>query len=140
VFKCNLDTNLLTHPPTHPPSDPPVYAGLFARLSVLERAPRVCVFDVVAGVMEYWSSGSGSFPEEVVSFKYKLDTDLYAHAQAKTVARDIAVTRDGRQFATFSDDRYTERVRHFATLPACLFFSSLSCLPKSIRPLLSHLR
>lgn len=58
-----------------------------------------------AGIIECWSSITGAFPEDVLAFRFKLDTDLFSHAQAKTVVRDIAVTRDGRQFATFSDDR-----------------------------------
>ena len=58
-----------------------------------------------SGHIEYWCPGSFRAPEAGVSFGSKLDTDLYAHAKAKTVARSLAVSRDGAQFATFSADR-----------------------------------
>eukprot|EP00884_Botryococcus_braunii_P007952 jgi/Botrbrau1/17158/Bobra.0157s0052.1 len=57
------------------------------------------------GHIEYWGSNTGTFPEGALGFRFKIDTDLFAHAQAKTVVRDIAVAHDGRQFATVSDDR-----------------------------------
>lgn len=57
------------------------------------------------GHIEYWSPSSFRTPEAGLSFTSKLDTDLYAHAKAKTVARSLAVSSDGAQFATFSADR-----------------------------------
>lgn len=43
-------------------------------------------------------------PEEEVQFSFKLDTDLYALAKAKTSAHSIDVSRDGSKFVTFSAD------------------------------------
>eukprot|EP00898_Chlorokybus_atmophyticus_P009121 jgi/Chlat1/920/Chrsp108S01359 len=62
------------------------------------------------GVLEYWSSADYKFPSDRVRFKFKLDTDLFALAKAKTHATALEVSADGRQFATVSPDR---RVRVF---------------------------
>ena len=37
-----------------------------------------------AGMMDYWSSVTYKFPKGVLTFKHKIDTDLYAMARAKT--------------------------------------------------------
>lgn len=58
-----------------------------------------------AGMIEYWRSTGHSFPEEDVEFSSKLDTDLYAHAKAKTAVQSLEISRDGSQFVTFSSDR-----------------------------------
>ncbi len=58
-----------------------------------------------AGMIEYWRSTGQAFPEEDVDFSSKLDTDLYAHAKAKTAVQSLEVCRDGSQFVTFSSDR-----------------------------------
>ena len=58
-----------------------------------------------SGVIEYWSGTTLKFPAEAVSFRFKLDTDLYALAKAKTAARALEVSRDGAQFVITSADR-----------------------------------
>jgi hypothetical protein len=58
-----------------------------------------------AGVIEYWSAASYSFPQDEVSFKFKLDTDLYVLAKAKAVAYSMDVSKDGTKFVTMSTDR-----------------------------------
>lgn len=62
-----------------------------------------CILGV--GMIEYWRSTGHSFPEEDVEFSSKLDTDLYAHAKAKTTVQSLEVSQDGAQFVTFSSDR-----------------------------------
>ena len=59
-----------------------------------------------AGMIEYWSVLDHQFPEEAVSFKYKMETDLFALAKAKTRAGSLSVSADGTQFAIFGVDRY----------------------------------
>eukprot|EP00195_Chlamydomonas_chlamydogama_P017111 CAMPEP_0202896044 /NCGR_PEP_ID=MMETSP1392-20130828/5126_1 /ASSEMBLY_ACC=CAM_ASM_000868 /TAXON_ID=225041 /ORGANISM="Chlamydomonas chlamydogama, Strain SAG 11-48b" /LENGTH=643 /DNA_ID=CAMNT_0049581267 /DNA_START=76 /DNA_END=2003 /DNA_ORIENTATION=+ len=64
------------------------------------------------GFIEYWSATP---PHEaptppVVSFTSKLDTGLFDVAKAKTLARSVEVSKDGRQFVLFCMDR---RVRVF---------------------------
>ena len=56
-------------------------------------------------MIEYWSAQSHAFDPESVDFRFKLDTDLYALAKAKKVARSLDVSRDGSKFVTFSTDR-----------------------------------
>lgn len=58
-----------------------------------------------SGVIEYWSGMTLKFPSEAVSFRFKLDTDLYALAKAKTAAGALEVSRDGAQFVVTSADR-----------------------------------
>ncbi len=60
-----------------------------------------------AAVIEYWSGTTLKFPSEAVSFRFKLDTDLYVLAKAKTVARALEVSRDGAHFVITSADRCT---------------------------------
>lgn len=43
------------------------------------------------GFIEYWSGTDFKHPSEAVSFKMKLDTDLYAMAKARTHARSLEV-------------------------------------------------
>ncbi|KAK9833523.1 hypothetical protein WJX81_001231 [Elliptochloris bilobata] len=65
------------------------------------------------GMIEYWSGTTLRFPSEAVAFRFKLDTDLYALAKARTSARGLEVSRDGGQFCITSADR---RVRVFRFL------------------------
>jgi hypothetical protein len=57
-----------------------------------------------AGFIEYWSSTDLKFPAAAVKFKLKMETDLFALAKAKTVARTLDVSKDGAQFAAFCGD------------------------------------
>lgn len=66
------------------------------------------------GVIEYWSGSSYDFPAEEVAFRSTLDTDLYACAKAKAIARTIELSRDGSQFAMFTSDKRVH-VWRFAT-------------------------
>ena len=56
-------------------------------------------------MIEYWSAASYSVPEDVVDFRYKLDTDLYALAKAKAVAHSVEVSKDGSKFVIMASDR-----------------------------------
>lgn len=73
---------------------------------VWERGGDCYVVFCGVGMIEYWRSTGHSFPEEDVDFSSKLDTDLYAHAKAKTTVQSLEVSRDGSQFVTFSSDRF----------------------------------
>ncbi|RWS16230.1 peptidylprolyl isomerase domain and WD repeat-containing protein 1-like protein [Dinothrombium tinctorium] len=59
------------------------------------------------GMIEYWSSAVNDFkfPENVVHFKYKLDTDLYEFVKMKTVPLDVCFSENGLFFACISNDR-----------------------------------
>lgn len=46
---------------------------------------------MISGIIEYWRGLDGARPDDVVDFQYKLDTDLYAHAKAKTAAVSLEV-------------------------------------------------
>ena len=81
-------------------------------------AAKMCVISAEGkGALEYWSSKQEdeytaltSTNHAQVGFSYKLDTDLYAMAKAKTKALTIEVSADGEQFSTTGPDR---RVRVF---------------------------
>uniref|UniRef100_A0A061RJB2 peptidylprolyl isomerase n=1 Tax=Tetraselmis sp. GSL018 TaxID=582737 RepID=A0A061RJB2_9CHLO len=65
------------------------------------------------GMIDYWDAASFEFPKDTVHFEYKLDTDMYALAKAKTTAPAIDVSRDGSKFVSFCADR---KVRIFKFL------------------------
>ena len=58
-----------------------------------------------AGVLEYWSGSTYSFPADAVSFRSKLDSDLYALAKAKAQARHLEISKNGVHFAVICSDR-----------------------------------
>ena len=62
---------------------------------------------ILSGVIEYWAASDHSFPEAAVSFRMKMETDLFALAMAKATASSLAVSQDGSQFAAFCSDRCT---------------------------------
>lgn len=66
-----------------------------------------------AGILEYWQGHKYdyAFPDKIVQFESKLDTGLYEFAKNKTVVASLAISNDGRKFATISTDR---KVRLFA--------------------------
>ena len=66
------------------------------------------------GVIDYWSPSTYEFPTDGVDFRFKLDTDLYSLAKAKTKALTLEVSQDGEQFSTTGPDRRV-RVFRFAT-------------------------
>ncbi|CAD7077732.1 unnamed protein product [Hermetia illucens] len=77
-------------------------------------------FDIVlsvdrVGILEYWMGARNDykFPSKIVSFESKLDTDLYEFAKQKTIVTGLAITNDGKRFATLSTDR---KVRVFSLL------------------------
>lgn len=55
-------------------------------------------------------SDAFAFPEESVSFKFKMDTDLYALARAKTIPTSVTFSPDGANFVVTASDA---RVRVF---------------------------
>lgn len=68
------------------------------------------------GILEYWHGATGDyqFPEKVVDFEFKSDTDLYEFASAKCSPTAIEVSKDGKLFATISTDKKV-RVFRFRT-------------------------
>lgn len=62
------------------------------------------------GLLEYWSPSTLTFPEDVVNFRLKTDTNLFELAKCKTSVSAIEVSNDGTQFAVTSPDR---RIRVF---------------------------
>lgn len=66
------------------------------------------------GMIEYWDTQTFALPKEHVSFSYKSETDLYALAKARTSPCTLAVSPDGRYFATTSRDKQI-RVFSFAS-------------------------
>lgn len=67
-----------------------------------------------AGIIEYWTSSNYNFPENLVDFDSKLDTDLYEFVKCKSYPTGLAVSPDGKRFATISPDRKV-RVFNFKT-------------------------
>ena len=63
-------------------------------------------FVLLSGMIEYWSASNYQFPSRLVAFQYKTETDLFALAKAKTVARSLEISPDGAQFVCFCSDRY----------------------------------
>ena len=49
--------------------------------------------DDCGGVLDYWNATSYAFPDGVVNFHLKLETDLFELAKRKTTARSISVRR-----------------------------------------------
>lgn len=62
------------------------------------------------GIIEYWSPATLQFPENVVNFRLKSDTDLFEIVKCKTAVSSIEVSPDGKQFSVTSPDR---RIRIF---------------------------
>ncbi|GJN04253.1 hypothetical protein PR202_ga21784 [Eleusine coracana subsp. coracana] len=62
------------------------------------------------GLLEYWSPSTLKFPEDVVRFLLKTDTNLFEIAKCKTSVSAIEVSNDGGQFVVTSPDR---RIRVF---------------------------
>lgn len=60
-----------------------------------------------AGIVEYWTGPKADykFPERVVKFESKLDTNLYEFAKNKTLVTGLCISNDGKKFATISTDR-----------------------------------
>lgn len=71
-----------------------------------------CISIDESGMLEYWYSPQKdcSFPDDLVTFESKMDTDLYEFAKDKTRVNDLAISPNGQHFATTSSDR---RVRLF---------------------------
>ena len=68
-------------------------------------AKRCCISSDDRGVIEYWSPATYEAPAaDEVEFRFKLDTDLYALAKAKTKALSMEVSHDGEQFSTWGPD------------------------------------
>lgn len=58
------------------------------------------------GVLEYWGAEDfGRPPAGAVSFKFKMDTDLYDLAKAKTRPCSISFSPDGKSMAVTSRDK-----------------------------------
>ena len=68
-------------------------------------SPKECLVSVDArGVIEYWRPYGDNGMPNGVSFKYKMDTDLYALAKAKAAPTALAVSPDGEYFAVCASD------------------------------------
>ncbi|OQV23841.1 Peptidylprolyl isomerase domain and WD repeat-containing protein 1 [Hypsibius exemplaris] len=83
------------------------------------------VYDTVvsvdrSGILEYWHGATGEyqFPEKVVDFEFKTDTDLFEFASSKSTPTGMEFSKDGRLIATIATDR---KVRIFRFLTGKLF-------------------
>ncbi|XP_074097124.1 peptidylprolyl isomerase domain and WD repeat-containing protein 1 [Cotesia typhae] len=78
-----------------------------------------CISIDQAGILEYWTGQKSQyqFPKSV-SFESKLDTDLFEFAKNKTYPCGLAVSLDGKRFATLSSDR---KIRIFTFLTGKLY-------------------
>ncbi|KAK9860429.1 hypothetical protein WJX84_003294 [Apatococcus fuscideae] len=96
-------------------SDDPIHTFQPHRspVAVLAYSPvrDTCISADQSGVLEYWSGSTYSFPAAAVSFRSKLDSDLYALAKAKAQAQHLEISKNGVHFAVICSDR---RVRVFA--------------------------
>ncbi|XP_033218966.1 peptidylprolyl isomerase domain and WD repeat-containing protein 1 [Belonocnema kinseyi] len=74
-----------------------------------------CISVDKAGILEYWTGPKleYNFPK-CVSFDSKLDTDLFEFAKNKTYPCGLAISPDGRKFASLGRDRKV-RIFHFHT-------------------------
>ncbi|CAB1120888.1 unnamed protein product [Ectocarpus sp. CCAP 1310/34] len=67
-----------------------------------------------SGVLEYWSADDyGRPPARAVKFKFKMDTDLYDLAKAKTRPCSISFSPDGKSMAVTARDKQAWSVRAF---------------------------
>eukprot|EP01039_Chlorochromonas_danica_P010349 gene10349-11457_t len=66
------------------------------------------------GMIEYWDCATYDWPKKHVSFSYKSETALFTLCQVKTVVATLAVSPNGRYFATLSRDKEI-RLFHFAS-------------------------
>lgn len=58
------------------------------------------------GVLEYWGAEDyGRPPSGAVSFKFKMDTDLYDLAKVKTRPCSISISPNGKSMAVTSRDK-----------------------------------
>ncbi|XP_068142122.1 peptidylprolyl isomerase domain and WD repeat-containing protein 1 [Drosophila tropicalis] len=59
------------------------------------------------GILEYWQNSKHDykFPQRLVNFETKLDTNLYEFAKQKTQVTGLAATPNGKRFAAISTDR-----------------------------------
>lgn len=74
-----------------------------------------CISVDRAGILEYWTGPKMEYKfPKCVSFDSKLDTDLYEFAKNKTYPCGLAVSPDGKRFASLSGDRKV-RVFNFRT-------------------------
>ena len=68
-----------------------------------------------AGILEYWTGPKSEYKfPKCVAFDSKLDTDLFEFAKNKTYPCGLAISPDGRKFASLGRDRKV-RIFHFHT-------------------------
>lgn len=74
-----------------------------------------CISVDKAGILEYWTGPKTGYKfPKCISFESKLDTDLFEFAKNKTHPCGLAVSPDGKRFASLSGDRKV-RVFNFRT-------------------------
>lgn len=74
-----------------------------------------CISVDKAGILEYWTGPKMEYKfPRCVTFDSKLDTDLFEFAKNKTYPCGLAVSPDGKKFASLSGDRKV-RVFNFHT-------------------------
>ena len=57
------------------------------------------------GIIDYWHGSDYKFPSDSVTFKFRIETDLFALAKAKTTASSLSISQQGNQFAVFCTDK-----------------------------------
>lgn len=74
-----------------------------------------CISIDKAGMLEYWTGPKMEYKfPKCISFESKLDTDLFEFAKNKTYPCGLAISPDGKRFASLSGDRKV-RVFNFRT-------------------------
>lgn len=58
-----------------------------------------------SGMIEVWDSESRAFPEDILSYEFKSDTDLYEFAKCKTIPTSIEYSPDGKYMMLMGQDR-----------------------------------
>lgn len=74
-----------------------------------------CISVDKTGMLEYWQGPNDDYDfPKCVKFESKLDTDLYEFGKNNTYPCGLAISPDGKKFATISGDRKI-RVFYFLT-------------------------
>lgn len=74
-----------------------------------------CISVDKAGILEYWTGPKSEYKfPKCVRFDSKLDTDLFEFAKNKTYPCGLAISPDGKKFASLNRDRRV-RIFHFLT-------------------------
>ena len=104
------------------------------RCMALNARARCVVSADAKGIIEVWSPETlKPAGPDAVDFKFKADTDLYAHAKAKAPPMSLAVSPCGTQFATWGLDRRVRVFRFRTARLRCVVDESLDAAAEAQR-------